>query len=131
MSSWNQLAEYVRRNYRIKDENNGIMSLHFDVPGGRSQLVLLYSASLMDGDEEWLIIESAIGHIDEVNLRAALTQVGDMVCGGLAVVGETYVGLRHAVPLENLDVNEFERPLALVTTSADRLEGLLLGQDRM
>jgi hypothetical protein len=36
---------------------------------------------------------------------------------------------RHAVPLANLDVNEFERPLELVTLAADRLEHSISGGD--
>ncbi len=38
--------------------------------------------------------------------------------------------IRHSVPLLNLNINEFERPLALVTTTADRFERELTGGDR-
>ena len=44
-----------------------------------------------------------------------------MVCGGLALAGDNLT-LQHAIRLVNLDVNEFERPLQLVMSSADELE---------
>jgi hypothetical protein len=37
--------------------------------------------------------------------------------------------IRHAVPLANLNINEFERPLSLVTNTADQLERQLTGAD--
>ena len=41
------------------------------------------------------------------------------------------VGLRHAVPLANLDLNEFNHPLSIVTGSADELEEMLTGRDEV
>ncbi len=130
MATWADLVGYVESNYQIKDQNEQMMMLGFELGDGRSQNVMVYHASLMDGEEDWIVIESAVGTIDEVNLRAALKHVGDMVCGGLTMVTDTLVGLRHAVPLENLDINEFERPMALVTLSSDHLEEVLVGQDK-
>ena len=40
------------------------------------------------------------------------------------------VTFRHSLPLANLNINEFESPLALVTTTADRLEQAFTGGDR-
>jgi hypothetical protein len=130
MATWDNLAAYIRKNYIIKNEEGDLIVLDFDLGGGRSQLVFTRPERLLDGGEEWVLIESVIGSLDEVNLRAALDQVGDLVCGGLARLGNDLIGLRHAVPLANLDVNEFERPLVLVTSSADRLERNLVGLDR-
>ena len=48
---------------------------------------------------------------------------------GLALVGNL-VTFRHSLPLENLNINEIESPLALVTTTADQLERALTGGDR-
>lgn len=129
MASWNDLVAYVRNTYVVSNDHDRLLVLEFELDGGRSQVIVLRPERLMDGEEDWVMMSSAIGSDDEVNLRAALSQVGDMVCGGLAI-HDGFVILRHAVPLENLDVNEFERPLALVTTSADRLEKMLVGHDR-
>ena len=53
------------------------------------------------------------------DLQRALEKVGGVVCGGAAIASE-HLLIRHAVPLANLNINEFERPLVLVTTTADR-----------
>ena len=67
----------------------------------------------MDGAEEWVQIESAFGKADTVDLKAALKEIGEMVVGGAAIIND-HVFFRHSVPLENLDMNEFERPFMLV-----------------
>jgi hypothetical protein len=74
-------------------------------------------------------IESPIAEIGALNPRQVLEEVGNVVCGGAAVV-DGHVVLRHAVPLLNLNVNEFERPLILVTSTADHLEHKLVGSDK-
>ena len=83
----------------------------------------------MDGDEEWIEIESPIGRFGEISLADALEKTSNMVCGNLGKTGD-HVTLVHSAPIENLDVNEFERPLRLIVTSADRLERELTGADR-
>ena len=40
-----------------------------------------------------------------------------------------HVVLRHSLPLENLDINEFVDPLALVAGVADELEEKFTGGD--
>jgi hypothetical protein len=83
----------------------------------------------MNGEEEWVQIESPIAELDSVNLQQVLEEVGDVVCGGAALTGG-HVTIRHAVPLLNLNVNEFTRPLVLVTSTADHLEQKLAGSDK-
>jgi hypothetical protein len=104
------------------------MKLIFDVGDLRSQVVFLWKMSMLDGAEDWVQIESPFGRLDSVNLRAAIDSMGNTVCGGIASLGEL-VTVRHSVPLLNLDINEFERPLVLVTGTADRLERQLQGGD--
>lgn len=104
--------------------------LQLIVPTGsnRSQVVYLWHRRLMKGTEDWLVIESPFAEVDDVDVTAVLEEAGNMPCGGIVIVGK-YVVVRHAVPLVNLDVNEFSRPLELVTVSADRLEQILFGDD--
>jgi hypothetical protein len=128
MASWTELTDYVRANYKIADEKPNMLKMIFRTDGLRSQVVLLVRDTLMDGVEEWVRIESPFADADKVDLRRALQQVGQTVCGGAGMVGDV-VTIRHAVPLVNLDVNEFERPLQLVLTTADRLERELVGGD--
>lgn len=120
MASWQDLASYIRANYKVAEEQVNMMRLQFDT-GGRSQVVYIWHHVLMDGAEDWALVESPFATGSRGNLHAILAEVGEMVCGGAALVGD-HLTFRHAIPLANLDVNEFERPLGLVTMSADRLE---------
>ncbi|MFG2052825.1 hypothetical protein ACGFI9_02240 [Micromonospora sp. NPDC048930] len=129
MATWADLMSYVRSNYRIAEERPNLIKLVFETGNLRSQAVLLWHLTLADGEEEWVQIESSFGELGSVNLARALEEVGNTVCGGMAVVGDLLT-FRHAVPLLNLNINEFERPLALVTSTADNLERVLTGADR-
>ena len=129
MATWSELVAYVRANYRIADEKPSMLQMVFETGDNRSQIVILWRHALMDGQEEWLQIESPVGEVDKIDLRKLLEAVGGIVCGGAAVMGD-HVTIRHAVPLANLDINEFERPLVLVTSTADRLEQQLVGGDK-
>jgi hypothetical protein len=129
MATWYDVVDYVRSNYKIADEKSNMVKLLFNTDGLRSQVVFLWRNVLLDGEEEWLQIESPFAQLGSANLQRALEEVGRVVCGGAAVTGD-HLTIRHAVPLANVDINEFERPLILVTTTADRLEKQLVGGDR-
>lgn len=129
MATWRDLRAIVKSSrYEITKDEPGMIQLIFDIDNGRSQVVYLWHRRLVKGTEDWLVIESAFAHIDEIDLGKALDEAGNMVCGGVVAVGDSLV-YRHAVPLANLDVNEFRRPLELVTLAADRLEHRLGGGD--
>jgi len=129
MADWGDLVSYVRANYKVAEEKDRMIKLLFGVGEGRSQVVLLWHHTLMGGAEDWVQIESPIGKIEEVSLVPLMREVAETVCGGIGATGD-FVTYRHSVPLMNLDVNEFERPLQLVVTTADRLENKLVGGDR-
>jgi hypothetical protein len=128
MATWNDLAGYVRTHYKIAAEEPGMIRLIFEVADLRSQIVMLWSVTPTNSDEEWVQIESPIGEFSSVDVVRAVKEAGTIICGGIASV-DSLVTFRHSVPLLNLNINEFERPLAVVTTTADRLENLLTGRD--
>jgi len=128
MANWSSLVNYVTSNYKVSDQQPEMLKLVFDTGDLRSQVVFLWRQVLGEG-EEWVQIESPVAELGLVDLPRALTAIGGMVCGALAVVGG-HVVVRHSAPLENLNINEFERPLLLVTTTADRLERDLVGGDQ-
>jgi hypothetical protein len=128
MASWNDLSAYVHRTYKIADENDNMIKLVFETGNLRSQVVVLWHLTLSDG-EEWVQIESPFAELGSVNLGEALQHVGQTVCGGMALLGNM-VTFRHSLPLANLNINEFESPLILVTKTADDLENALVGGDK-
>jgi hypothetical protein len=129
MATWSDLVGYVRANYRVAEEKPNMLQMVFDTGNLRSQLVFLWRQTLMGGEEEWVQIESPFAKVGSVDLQRALEEVGGVVCGG-AAIDSGHLLIRHAVPLGNLNINEFERPLHLVTTTADHLERELDGSDR-
>lgn len=128
MATWNDVTSYVRGKYKVSDEQPNMIKLVFEIENLRTQVVVLWHITL-DGDESWVQIESPFGEIGNINLAHALQQAANMVCGGIGLFGNL-VTYRHAVPLANLNINELERPLALVTATADRLEQALTGGDQ-
>lgn len=128
MATWNDLTGYIRSNYKIASEREGLIKLIFDLGDLRSQVVLITRHALIDGEEEWIMITSPVANLGSVNLEVILREVGEIVCGGAALEGDVVV-IKHAAPLLNLDINELERPLRLVTATADRLERELVGND--
>jgi hypothetical protein len=131
MANWEQLRQYIHSNYQVEEELPEAIKMVFELRGGRTQLVFVTHYSLMDGQEDWVVIESPFGELGRVDLGAAVAAAGNMVCGGVGLYKERYFTLRHAVPLANLDLNEFERPLRLIITSADSLEARLTGRDEL
>lgn len=128
MTSWNDVVNVIRAGYEVAVDEIDHLWLVFNLDDTRSQTVHLWRQTLVDGGEEWVQIESPFGRIGEGDAVSALREVGDMVCGGVATLGDMLV-LRHSVPLANVDLSEIERPLRLVVLSADRLERLYTGVD--
>jgi hypothetical protein len=128
MATWRDFKAFVKSGFDIEQEETDMLQLLVDASGERSQVVYLWHRRLMKGTEDWLVIESPFAEVDDADLPAVLDRAGEMVCGGVVAI-DGYVYFRHALPLENMDVNEFERPLRLVSLSADRLERLISGDD--
>jgi hypothetical protein len=128
MATWRDFKAFVKAGYDIEQEGSDMIQLLMEANGGRSQVVFLWHRRLMKGTEDWLVIESPFAEVRDVDLAAVVSRAGEMVCGGIVAI-DGYAYFRHALPLENMDVNEFERPLRLVTLSADRLERLVSGED--
>lgn len=125
MASWTELRQYIQSDYKISEDHDTYLHMVFGLDGGRSQIVTVSHAVNRSG-EEWVKIDSPIGKFDEINLTEAVRRVSTMICGAIAAVDE-WVTFRDSFPLANLDTNEFEAPLHLVTGTADELERELAG----
>jgi hypothetical protein len=131
MATWDELKAYIHQNYKATDVSQRAIEMVFSTADGRSQMVFVTFLEAPNGDH-WASIDSPIGREDLVNVSRALRMVEDLVCGGLAHLllrGEDVVTLRHAVPLQTLDADEFVQPLLMVTSAADAFEQDLTGYD--
>jgi hypothetical protein len=131
VATWEELRQYVLMTQRVDGESaDDWVTFVVSSAEDRLQQVFVSKLTLNDGAEEWALIESPFGEIDKVDLPKALKESSTMVCGGVGLFQGNLLTLRHALPLENMQVNEFERPLMLVAIGADQLEERLLGGDR-
>jgi hypothetical protein len=129
MATWNDLRDYIHSNYKINDEEPGLISLLFDLKNGRSQLVLVAHAEMNLSREQWVQIESAVGERRATrDAWPILDEVAKYVVGGLSTTGG-YLTVRHAVPLADMSVEEFESPLQAVMQTADNLERMISRAD--
>lgn len=128
MATWNDLLAFVRTEYRVMKDTDDEMRIVVDYEDGRSQVIIL-CREVLDRREEWVQVASVCGPVENVNLRRLLTEIGEtsVVCG--AAIMDEHVVLRHSLPLENLDINEFTDPLTFVADTADQLEEAFFGGD--
>lgn len=126
MTTWGELCTFIRSNYTIDVERESVIRLVFALPGGRRQGVQVGRAGSLEGFDEWAIIDSPFAWIDQIDLKAVIREISDGICGGVASMGDA-VTFRHSIQLRNLDINEFDRALQLVTLKADQLEAQFSG----
>jgi hypothetical protein len=129
MITWRDVVAYINTRYKIAEQDGSLIKLVFETPGGRSQMVLV--ARHVPGgspSEEWVQIASPIAPVNRINVIAVLQDVSELICGGLAIYGDLLF-IQDSFPLANMQVNELERPLYLITASADRLERKYVGAD--
>ncbi|MET0134810.1 MAG: hypothetical protein ABW215_14605 [Kibdelosporangium sp.] len=130
MATWEDLATYIRTEYDVLSEQPGEIRLEytFDEESERTQVMIVVREEL-DRKYEWVQIATPIGLARDVDLHALLSAIGHTtIACGAAIMGD-HVVVRHAFPLENLDINEFTDPLALIAGAADELESEFFGGD--
>lgn len=134
MSTWADLAGYVRDEYEVLSEGEGEIRIlfgfeHFDEDDERTQVVILVR-EVLDEKHEWVQIATPIGKAADVDLAALLTEIGhSTIACGAAIMGE-HVVLRHSLPLSTLDLHEFTEPLQLLAGTGDQLEEMFFGGDQ-
>lgn len=129
MATWNDLAGYLRTNYKILEDKETLLSLSFGFGDGRSQLVHVGRATMEASQGEWATIVSVFADVDSADIPRALQEAASFVVGGVVIIGDK-LALRHAVPLSNLNLNEFEEPFQMVMAAADVLEHQFTGADQ-
>jgi hypothetical protein len=127
VASWAELKQYIGGKYKIEDDQGSMLTMVFRFTDKRSQVVTVSLSNLENG-EEWVCVDSPIGKFADLDVTQAVRLAGPLVCGAISSVND-WVTFRDTFPIANLDINEFEGPLHLVTGSADELERELTGRD--
>jgi hypothetical protein len=128
MATWGDLVAFIRSEYRVTRVEPDEIRIEVEFEDERRQAVIVYR-EVLDKRDEWVQIASPCGRATQVNLPALLAELGQTaVVGGAVIMGE-FVAVRHSLPLENLDINEFVDPMTLLAGTADELEEKFTGGD--
>ena len=133
MAAWRDLVRFIEAAYDVtKREPDEIrVRVHYggeDVDDDERTQIAVIAREDVDG-KEWVQIATPFALAADVNVAAVLFEIGaTTVVGGAVIMGD-YLVLRHSLPLENLDLNEFTEPLELVAGSAELLEEMFTGGD--
>ena len=128
MANWHDVINFIGSNYKYEELTPTLLKLSFSFDDLRTQGVFLEYAKAGDGSE-WVLVQSPVGKIGEVDLEKALRFLEGKVVGGLSLVAEEYVTLKDAVPIADLQAAELVDPIRLVIFTADALEKQLSGSD--
>lgn len=128
MADWQSVRTHLSNNFQLDEVNDSLLKLLFAFEDGRSQLVFVTRTG-NDTWGEWVRVEAPIGTWADVHLPKALELIEDSVCGGLGRVGE-FVTIRDSFPIDDLSIDELEKPMMLVAAISDDLEAKLVGSDR-
>jgi hypothetical protein len=118
VATWDELKRFVQTNFDVTELSPNALELTTvwqDLP----HRVWVTSGEGPEG-EPWAQIDSPIGQLGSIDLVRALNLVENAACGGLCrllVQGVELVSLRHCVPLETLDQNEFLKPLFILNAA--------------
>ena len=132
-TTWIDLVGYVRVRYEIFEQTERTLRFHLPTTGERTQRVAVHHVDGPTGPDSepgpgWILIESAVGRVAELDAQRLLELAGRSVIGGV-VASDGVALFRHAAALSDLALDGFDRPFQLVAARADELEHQLTGAD--
>jgi hypothetical protein len=129
MATWTALKAYITDHYEVDADSGDSVQLTLRTKQGRTQTVYV-SRTVSSSEIEFATIASPVGAVGAVDVTELLHLLDQHFVGGAAIVG-TSVVVRHAVPLAQLDPDEFQVPLHMIARTADAMEKELLGTDEL
>ena len=129
MATWADLVQFIRTEYEVVARTEDEIRIEFTWEDEDRSQVMIISREVLDRRYEWVQILTPIGLARNCDLHRVLEAIGHTtIACGAAIMGEHLV-VRHSLPLENLDINEFVDPLTLIAGTADNLESEFWGGD--
>jgi hypothetical protein len=129
MATWADLIQFIRTEYEVVSRTEDEIRIEFTWEDEDRSQVMIISREVLDRKYEWVQILTPMGLVKDVDLHRVMASIGEgSMIGGAAIMGD-HVILRHSLPLENLDINEFVDPLTLIAGTADNLESEFWGGD--
>ncbi|GHU61823.1 hypothetical protein AGMMS49983_02220 [Clostridia bacterium] len=126
---WDEVKNYIKNTYKYDEDANGLISLAFNLPGGRSQRAVIGFAKSQNG-KEWIKFTSAIGDVPASLLPKVLLYAFQYNGGAIAALAEDLYVVTNSCLLSSFSTEEFETILETTLFLADGIEKDILGQDK-
>ena len=126
MPSWAEVQDYVRKQYKLHEDNDDSFKLIWEFRNNRFQMITVTRFTAMD--REWVEFTSAACRRDEMPPEVALTKNFQFAVGAIALDGDVYV-VRYSAQLATMDLDELELPLHVVAQTADSIEAEFTRKD--
>jgi len=127
MPTWAEVQEYARSKYKLAEDNENSFKLVWSYDNNRLQAIIVSRFESMG--REWCDFASACCQKSEMSPEVALKKNMGFAMGALALDNEVYV-FRYSCQMSTMDMDEFEVPLHVVASTADRLEQEFSAQDK-
>ena len=124
MATWASVENYIKANYKVAEQDGSILTLLFDMGGGRSQMMMVTTAGAL---VQFVSPFATLGQISIEQVFAAIR--AESIVLGISGVGGTLM-VTHSQLLETADAEEIDMGLQLVAETADLLERTLGLGDR-
>jgi hypothetical protein len=128
LATWGQVTLLLHTMYDVLEDSTDSLDVQVPTGQGRSQVVTVRQVDDDDAEGAWVVLESPVARLDDVDLAQAMAISEDLLVGGLSKRLE-FLTVMHAAPLRTLDAPDLAMPLQLLARAADRLERALVGQD--
>ncbi len=122
MSTWEELASYLRAAYRPAEDTGELLKIFCRHRGGTQLMIVERASHPHDALQAWATILSPVAtaySVDAENLLKLAARVH--VVGGLVRVDDTLY-LRHSVPLASLSLHDFVAPFQSILIAAAELQ---------
>lgn len=128
MPTWDEIRQYARSKYNLQNDDEDSFSIVFRFrDDDRTQLVSVSTFTAFD--KAWLAYRSTVCKESEMAYKVALRKNDDFAVGALCIDHEGDYIFQYSAPLDTMDPEEFELPLQVVASAADRLERDYSGDD--
>jgi hypothetical protein len=128
LATWGQVTLLLHTMYDVLEDSTDSLDVQVPTGQGRSQVVTVRVVDHDDAEGAWVVLESPVARLDDVDLAQALSISEDLLVGGLSKRLE-FLTVLHAAPLKTLDAPDLAMPLRRLARAADRLESALVGED--
>ena len=119
MPTWAEVYEYARSKYKLTDEKENSFKLTWAYGNNRLQAIIVSKFEAFD--REWCDFASACCKKEQMAAEVALRKNWNFAVGAICLDRDFYV-VRYSLQMSTMDMEEFELPLHVIASTADRLE---------